>query len=1403
MKGKVKTGKRFLAILSAAVLGLVAIFSGIPLTLALTTSGYSIATTEMDYNASDSYEAANAGSSLLRNTTVSASGIGVDKNGAVLTSSNNTTLLANLTSGTKDQRFVCLDVNPNKLPLYISYDLGQAVKATGMAVIGDSNWGLGEYELYIGDSRETLFTDSGNLILHYTNSSAGNSGVIKGYFGQSFTVTGDTKPTGSFFGIKIISENIDPADNHLRFRELMLFGEAQGTPVFNSDYAVTNMTKSASASYMNGKSGAVNHLAGIEAVCLNNQGTIVPPADPANGQTVKMVDNSFDTRFYANVTPGTADPMPVTISYDMGKTVSVDEMAVMGYSRLGYDAGLWQYELYAADTRTALFSAESLVASYQNEEWDNNGTAVVSGYFGQSFAPKAGKTAVRGRYFGIKILNENNYPGGENVLCISELAVYGAVTDEPFYTAFVPSESAITYLANKSGETNLLAGKPVSLRTADYKNATLAFPAESSLASITNGIADTGKQCAAVLTGTGVYPLYLTYDMRAGVTVSELAFISRVDLTDKRLPMAEYEVFVSDNSYDLYSPENRVAYYDNAANIFGAAPVLANLQVITFPEGQRPTGRYYGVRFLRGDYQYNQTIMGEIAVYGAADPIGYSIGEQTVTTDAQLAALGTNLLTGYTPTVKDASGAVRPNPTNGSVGIVLDGSIARASSFAYALSPANNVPMTFAYKLDKQAVINKLFVASFINNYAAGEYEIYISSGSTALFSRSNLVAGHSSLNLYPMGAANNDIVGTQVFTLNTPKTGAYIGIKVLQPDDGSPSSKDGNGNGMVRLTELGAYGTMTNLDPEKMIGDVTPDGKDLTAYQQDLYLSPVWEGDTVYHETAMFYTDRASISLLYPIKSIIGVRSYDLKTCYTEGVDYKVVDGKLERLPGSAIPLFTGDVSGAADLKLLCPQFQISVTYSHDTTWSGGYAPVKPESRIDKLPNTYTRLKNKQALNVVFYGDSITVGWNASGLNQPTLNYAASSDKSAAALYAADPSYVASMNIAPYMPSWPNLVVNRLKADYGYPEINMINKAVSSSTANWGAQNIDYQLNATNPDLVVIGFGMNGFTPGDPAGFVSNYKNQIAGMIADILTDDGTGGDIYYPNAEILLVSRMTCNNAAQDAVLNDMENELEIIAAGYENVAVAPVSSVFTEIAKSKRYIDYTGNNINHPNDFGARIYAQTVLAALDTAAYQAEVDSVVQKINAIGSAITPGSGGAIAAAKSAYDKLSDAQKGQAGNLDALISAQAVFENYCPVVFGAQIRATGIQGLRFGTRFDKTAATGTGYTLVGYGTVMLAKLNWDGKEALMKGMAGSISREGAVLSGSESVIEYGVTIINIPQEHYSHDIMARSYLIYENDVTHERIYVYNTQGTDESEGDITSKAFVCNIQEVLDKIK
>ena len=70
----------------------------------------------------------------------------------------------------------------------------------------------------------------------------------------------------------------------------------------------------------------------------------------------------------------------------------------------------------------------------------------------------------------------------------------------------------------------------------------------------------------------------------------------------------------------------------------------------------------------------------------------------------------------------------------------------------------------------------------------------------------------------------------------------------------------------------------------------------DVTEFNLEQFLYPVWQGNVSYAEAAFVRESENGgiepITLLYPIDRIISVRSADLGTVYTEGTDYIVENG-------------------------------------------------------------------------------------------------------------------------------------------------------------------------------------------------------------------------------------------------------------------------------------------------------------------------------------------------------------------------------------------------------------------------------------------------------------------------------------------------------------------------------
>ena len=380
-------------------------------------------------------------------------------------------------------------------------------------------------------------------------------------------------------------------------------------------------------------------------------------------------------------------------------------------------------------------------------------------------------------------------------------------------------------------------------------------------------------------------------------------------------------------------------------------------------------------------------------------------------------------------------------------------------------------------------------------------------------------------------------------------------------------------------------------------------EGRDLTKYNADVYLKNIWEGDTVYHETAMFLTGKDTVKLLYPVDEVISLRSYGLGTTYIKDVDFEITDdGQIRRLEGSRIPVYASELTtnvepdenafllrGSEDTWLKSigdithAKTAIAVTYKHSTTFADGYQPAAPESQRAALNNTLAKLENGEKVNIVLYGDSISGGWSSSGLNHPIYDV-----NNNLATY--------TMNVAPYAPPFYDMILAKL--DELYPgQVSFKNLALGGKSSPWGANEIAERLalwtdengNQVVPDLIMVGFGVNDRSADRTA---ADFKANMKAIVDNARTASGNA------EMEALYFSPFIPNQLTDEwdiELLLEYENVLEELADADENIGLVKLTSIFKEVIKCKAPEDYISTYWNHGNDFTARIYATGILAAI----------------------------------------------------------------------------------------------------------------------------------------------------------------------------------------------------------------
>jgi acyl-CoA thioesterase I len=339
--------------------------------------------------------------------------------------------------------------------------------------------------------------------------------------------------------------------------------------------------------------------------------------------------------------------------------------------------------------------------------------------------------------------------------------------------------------------------------------------------------------------------------------------------------------------------------------------------------------------------------------------------------------------------------------------------------------------------------------------------------------------------------------------------------------------------------------------------------------------LAPFWKTAAMERESVMFVQDGGgfpSASLLFIPTRIIRVESADGRTVYNEGKDYTWTPGNrtLSLSKGSRIPFKTeadlyppkgapqsieGRRGGAGALFFgeghLFHDLQKAVTYDHDERWKG----YIPSYEGKNLPRTIGLLGEKKPVTLLLFGDSISEGYNASGFTQ----------------------------VPPYQPPYGKLLARALEAHYR-TTVNFINRSLAGKTTEWAVMNAGKAAEA-EPDLAIIAFGMNDASVGmRPETFAANVKSVMDTIRA------------VSPSCEFILVAGMTGNPewtfSAPQLYPKYRDSLARLCGKG---IVLADMTSVWTEILARKRFVDITGNGVNHPNDFGHRLYAEVLTGLL----------------------------------------------------------------------------------------------------------------------------------------------------------------------------------------------------------------
>ncbi len=359
--------------------------------------------------------------------------------------------------------------------------------------------------------------------------------------------------------------------------------------------------------------------------------------------------------------------------------------------------------------------------------------------------------------------------------------------------------------------------------------------------------------------------------------------------------------------------------------------------------------------------------------------------------------------------------------------------------------------------------------------------------------------------------------------------------------------------------------------------------------------LSPIWVGNIMHDETFTIIRDpgeSVTVSLLYPVEEILSLTDATREYQAVKGQDYCLEAGKLVIPATSRLPYFT-HAEMFPQKRIIGKNFpctqgglilfqegdfmhrhQSVISYRHNDAWTG---PI-PCSCMDKLPRTAAKLSRGGTLNLLLFGDSISCGWNSSAKTQAP----------------------------PFAPTWYDQMNAGLELRYPNVKIAFSNPSMGGMGSQWGVENVERLCCDRSYDLCLLAFGMNdGSGNLSGADFAANLQKCMDAiqktspdcefiLVLPIYPNKLSAYDGYWQPGSLpenydvskVKISPVYGTHDEYPPALYGMEKE---------HVAVANVGALHKYLLEHKAYIDMTGNNTNHPNDFLARLYTQTLLAAL----------------------------------------------------------------------------------------------------------------------------------------------------------------------------------------------------------------
>lgn len=313
--------------------------------------------------------------------------------------------------------------------------------------------------------------------------------------------------------------------------------------------------------------------------------------------------------------------------------------------------------------------------------------------------------------------------------------------------------------------------------------------------------------------------------------------------------------------------------------------------------------------------------------------------------------------------------------------------------------------------------------------------------------------------------------------------------------------------------------------------------------------------GKFVYSDTIYASEDFKKDRLLFNPAGPVMMFNQTTGDLYHKGSDFKVSGDRISITNGSSIPVAKSDLSKPLkedknfniNVTTEYQKYQISASYKKTErlylNMSGGVSDLRHY------------IKRKDDLKVTYYGDSISVGANAS--------------------------YIYS---EPHQPPFVELVSAYMSMIKG-GKYHFYNPSVAGWSSNNAYYNTDGRLTKFDSDIYVLAFGMNDANDLPP----KDYYFSLDALIKNIKSKNKEARIVLLsstlPNPEWLLPKK---------EFFPLYSKELKRLSLKYEHVTFVDITNVWVQLLQRKNIYAITGNGANHPSDMGHRVMAEALLNA-----------------------------------------------------------------------------------------------------------------------------------------------------------------------------------------------------------------